>query len=189
MKIVVGLGNPGSRYDGTRHNVGFLFVDRFARHLGILTNQRQCDALTGQGKCDDTSLLLAKPQTYMNRSGVAVAALLLAHGATAADLVVVYDDLDLPLGRIRVRASGSAGGHRGMSSIIDHMGPMRFSRIRIGIGRPPEGVAVIDYVLARFNDDEIGAVSRAVDRSVEALDSLVRHGAATAMAVYNRAEC
>ena len=101
MKIVVGLGNPGSKYDDTRHNIGFRFIDRLARQQGIALDRHQCDALTGQGKINESPLLLAKPQTFMNRSGVAVAALLQSHGVTAADLVVVYDDLDLPFGRIQ----------------------------------------------------------------------------------------
>lgn len=187
MKIVVGLGNPGSRYDGTRHNIGFLFIDRLARQRGIALDRHQCDALTGQGKINETPLLLAKPQTFMNRSGLAVAALLQVHEATAADLVVVYDDLDLPLGRVRIRANGSAGGHLGVSSIIEHLGGVEFCRIRLGIGRPPEGVGVIDYVLAPFAEAESDEMSKVVDRATEALCCLVHQGVEAAMAIYNRA--
>jgi PTH1 family peptidyl-tRNA hydrolase len=187
VKIVVGLGNPGSRYDGTRHNIGFLFIDRLARDQGIALERQQCGALTGQGKIDETLLLLAKPQTFMNRSGVAVAALLAEYGATAADLVVVYDELDLPLGRIRIRTNGSAGGHRGVNSIIEHLDAAQFCRIRLGIGRPPEGVEVIDYVLAPFAEAELVELPKVVDRAVEALSCLIHQGAEAAMGIYNRA--
>lgn len=187
MKIVVGLGNPGSRYDGTRHNIGFLFIDRLARDQGIALERQQCGALTGQGKIDETLLLLAKPQTFMNHTGVAVAALLSEHGATAADLAVVYDDLDLPLGRIRIRTNGGAGGHRGVSSIIEHLDTAQFCRIRLGIGRPPEGVEVIDYVLAPFGEAELGELPKVVDRAVEAFSCLIHQGADAAMGIYNRA--
>ena len=188
MKIVVGLGNPGSKYRGTRHNIGFLFIDQLARQQGIVLDRHQCDALIGQGRSNETPLLLAKPQTFMNRSGVAVAALLQEHGATAADLVVVYDDLDLPLGRIRIRINGSAGGHRGVSSIIEHLGAVPFCRIRLGIGRPPEGVAAIDYVLAPFGEAERADLYRVIDRATEALCCLIHQGAQAAMGVYNRAD-
>lgn len=188
MKIVVGLGNPGSKYSGTRHNIGFLFIDQLARQEGIVLDQHQCDALIGQGRSNETPLLLAKPQTFMNLSGVAVAALLQAHGATAADLIVVYDDLDLPLGRIRIRNNGGAGGHRGVSSIIEHLGAVPFCRIRLGIGRPPEGVAVMDYVLAPFSEAERVDLGKVIDRATEGFRCLVHQGAQVAMAVYNRSD-
>jgi len=187
VKIVVGLGNPGRKYADTRHNIGFLFIDRLARLQGLYLDRYQCDALTGLSTSNEIPLLLAKPQTFMNRSGVAVAALLQEHGATAADLVVVYDDLDLPLGRIRIRTSGSAGGHRGVTSIIEHLGAVPFCRIRLGIGRPPAGVSVIDYVLAPFEEGEMTEVTKVVDRATEALACMVQDGTAVAMGVYNRA--
>ena len=187
MKIVVGLGNPGSKYDGTRHNIGFLVIDSLARQLNIALDQHRCHALIGLGKSHQEPLLLAKPETFMNRSGVAVAALLQQYGVTAADLVVIYDDLDLPLGRIRIRTKGSAGGHRGVSSIIEHLGGVPFNRIRIGIGRPPEGMVAIDYVLAPFDAAEMAGLSTAIERSAAALGCLIHEGPAAAMAVYNRA--
>ena len=186
MKIVVGLGNPGSKYDGTRHNIGFLVIDRLARQHHIALDQHRCDALIGLGKSHEEPLLLAKPQTFMNRSGVAVAALLQHYGVSAADLVVIYDDLDLPLGRIRIRTKGSAGGHRGVSSIIEHLGGVPFNRIRMGIGRPPEGTAAIDYVLAPFAEGEMADLSMAIERCAAALGCLIHQGAPAAMGVYNR---
>jgi PTH1 family peptidyl-tRNA hydrolase len=187
VKIVVGLGNPGSKYDGTRHNIGFLVIDRLAQQHHIALDQRRCDALLGLGKSHEEPLLLAKPETFMNRSGVAVAALLQQYGVTAADLVVIYDDLDLPLGRIRIRTKGSAGGHRGVSSIIEHLCAVPFNRIRIGIGRPPEGTVAIDHVLAPFGAAEMTDLAKAIERSAAALDCLIHEGAAAAMGVYNRA--
>jgi PTH1 family peptidyl-tRNA hydrolase len=187
VKIVVGLGNPGSKYDGTRHNIGFLVIDSLARQHHIALDQHQCDALIGVGKSHEEPLLLAKPETFMNRSGVAVAALLQQYGVTAADLIVIYDDLDLPLGRIRIRTEGSAGGHRGVSSIIEHLGGVPFNRIRIGVGRPPEGTVAIDHVLARFGAAEMADLSTAIERAAAALGCLIHEGAAAAMGVYNRA--
>ena len=187
MKIVVGLGNPGTKYNGTRHNIGFLFIDRVARQHGIVLDRHECDALTGKGKSNETTLLLAKPQTFMNHSGVAVAAIIHEYGVSPADLIVVYDDLDLPLGRIRIRTSGSAGGHRGISSIIEHLGAVPFCRIRLGIGSPPEAVAAVDYVLAPFAEAEIGVLSDVMDRATEALGCLLSQGAHAAMGIYNRA--
>ena len=187
MKIIVGLGNPGSKYEGTRHNIGFLVIDSLARQQNIALDRHRCDALIGLGRSNEEPLLLAKPQTFMNRSGVAVAAMLQQYGVTAADLVVIYDDLDLPLGRIRIRTKGSAGGHRGVSSIIEHLAGVPFNRIRIGIGRPPEGTAVIDHVLAPFGAAEMADLSKTIDRSTAALCCLIHQGAAAAMGVYNRA--
>ena len=188
MKIVVGLGNPGSKYDGTRHNVGFLVIDRVAQQQEIVVDRLECDALTGVGKTSETPLVLAKPQTFMNRSGVAVAALLREYGASLADLVVIYDDLDLPLGRIRIRSNGSAGGHRGISSIIEHLGAASFCRIRLGIGRPPQGVNAVDFVLAPFGQAENGAMYDVITRATAALGCLVDQGVAAAMGTYNRAD-
>ena len=188
MKIVVGLGNPRNKYDATRHNIGFLFTDQLARQQGIALDHYQCDALAGNGRVNETTLVLAKPQTFMNRSGLTVAALLQEHGASPADLIVVHDDLDLPLGRIRIRLNGGAGGHRGVMSIIEHLGDAAFCRMRLGIGRPPEGVGVIDYVLAPFNESELGDLTKFMDRATEALCCLLDKGAEAAMGIYNRVD-
>jgi len=188
VKIVVGLGNPRNKYDATRHNIGFLFIDQLAQQQGIAVDHYQCDALAGNGRVNETTLVLAKPQTFMNRSGLTVAALLQEHGASPADLIVVHDDLDLPLGRIRIRLNGGAGGHRGVMSIIEHLGDAAFCRMRLGIGRPPEGVGVIDYVLAPFNESELGDLTKFMDRATEALCCLLDKGAEAAMGIYNRVD-
>ena len=188
MKLVVGLGNPGERYQDTRHNLGFLVVERLARQYGIAVERKVCDALVGETLCNDTNVLIAKPQTFMNRSGVVVKRLLDEFGGTANDLVIVYDDLDLPFGRIRIRTHGSDGGHRGILSIAESLADELFYRVRLGIGRPPEGKAAVDYVLEPFNADETGLLSEHIGRASAAVDCLLRDGAQRAMEVFNRAE-
>ena len=187
MKIVVGLGNPGRSYDKTRHNIGFRVVDRIARAHNVSISRRDCNALVAA--CDDhgESLVLAKPQTFMNRSGLAVKALLREHRCAVGDLIVVYDDLDLPFGRIRVRPGGSAGGHRGIRSITESVGGADYDRIRVGIGRPLGGLDAADYVLARFDESEAAALTEVIDRAASAVLSLVHDGITRAMAQYNRA--
>ncbi len=187
MKLIVGLGNPGKRYERTRHNLGFLVVDRLAHQHRIEVKKKLCDALVGEWRDDGERIVLAKPQTFMNRSGLAVKALLHEFCGTAEDLLAVYDDLDLPLGRIRIRAKGSAAGHRGILSILENLGGAPFSRVRIGIGRPPEGVDPADYVLSPFDSEEAAELDKIVGRAGEAVDCFLRDGAQRAMEIYNRA--
>jgi peptidyl-tRNA hydrolase, PTH1 family len=186
VKLVVGLGNPGIRYGRTRHNIGFRVVDRLAARYRIEVDKRRCSALVGEGVGEGEKIVLAKPQTLMNRSGMAVKALLDEYHGRAEDLVVVYDDLDLPLGRLRIRVQGSAAGHRGMLSILENLSTAAFVRVRIGIGRPPEGMEGADYVLSPFEAEEAPEVERVLERAVEAVDCLVREGPRRAMELYNR---
>ncbi len=187
MKLIVGLGNPGRKYERTRHNVGFFVVDRLAQRNGLQLKERLGDALIADWRINDERIVLVKTQTFMNRSGTAVRDLLYELHGSAEDLIVVYDDLDLPLGRIRLRAQGSAGGHRGMLSILEHLTGAGFFRVRVGIGRPPEGVDPADFVLSQFNDQESSDVERAVERAAQAVESLLRDGPIHAMELYNRA--
>lgn len=187
MKLIVGLGNPGRRYEGTRHNLGFLVIDRLASQNGIVLEKTLCDALVGEGELGNQKVALAKPQTYMNRSGSAVAGLLHKYGVATADLAVINDDLDLPFGRIRVRPAGSAGGHRGLISITESLAGEPFLRVRMGIGRPPENVPAADYVLEPFNGPELEQMNDVVQRGAECVDCLLREGIERAMACYNRA--
>ena len=145
--LVVGLGNPGDRYRDTRHNVGFRCVDRIAGDHAIELSRRQRRALIGEGVIDGHPVVVARPRTFVNRSGEAVAYLLTRYAATSDRLLVVYDDMDLPLGKLRLRPSGSAGGHNGIKSIIDAVGTREFPRLRIGIGRPAGGVDQVGHVL------------------------------------------
>lgn len=184
VKLVVGLGNPGARYTNTRHNVGFMVLDRLARRAGAPLTRRQCGALVAVAKVAGQRACLTKPQTYMNLSGEAVACLLRYYKVSPADLLVVYDDRDLPLGRIRLREKGSAGGHRGVESIIAALGTSDLPRLRIGIGRPSEMDAV-DHVLGGFSAEERPTAETALDRAVEAVECALQEGLAVAMNRYN----
>ena len=188
MKLVVGLGNPGRRYARTRHNLGFLLLDRIAEARGIRIGDDRCDSLVGRGVWERESLVLAKPQTYMNNSGVAAAALLRRFRVRGADLVVAYDDLDLPFGRLRIRCGGSAGGHRGLASILQHVADRDFVRLRMGIGRPPAGVDPVEYVLSRFPAEEQQSLEDVLSRAEEALEAIVLKGPVRAMEDFNRQE-
>jgi PTH1 family peptidyl-tRNA hydrolase len=186
VKLVVGLGNPGQKYERTRHNLGFWIVDHIADRAGTTVKQELCHSLVGEFSSDGQRVLLAKPQTYMNRSGAAVKALLGHFESTAENLVVVYDDLDLPFGRIRIRPEGGAGGHRGMLSIIETLEGARFYRVRVGIGRPPEGVDPADFVLEPFASDEAERVAELVSRVSQSVVFLLREGGQRAMEEFNR---
>ncbi|HXG53362.1 MAG TPA: aminoacyl-tRNA hydrolase [candidate division Zixibacteria bacterium] len=187
MKLVVGLGNPGKKYERTRHNLGFVVVELVAERRGARLRSRRCDSLVGEAVFDGERVLLAKPQTYMNRSGAAVRALLKECGATPQDLIVVYDDLDLPFGRIRIRPGGSAGGHRGVQSILDELAGASFYRVRLGIGRPPEGVDPTDYVLEPFTPEEASRLGEFAGRAADAVACLLLEGPERAMGQFNRA--
>ncbi len=187
MKLVVGLGNPGRKYERTRHNLGFLVVDHVARQNEVAIQKKLGDALIASWTAGGEKVVLAKPQTFMNLSGGAVRALMGKFGAIAEDLVVVCDDLDLPFGRIRIRPKGSAGGHRGLLSITEHLAGAAFARIRVGIGRPPEGIDSADYVLQPFSSEEKVGLDALIDRAAAAVVSLLRYGTRRAMERYNRA--
>ena len=188
MKLIVGLGNPGKKYEPTRHNIGFLVVDCIARRRAITVRKEMCDALTGEWAENGEKILLAKPQTYMNRSGESVRGLLREFCATPDDLVVVYDDLDLPFGRIRIRARGSAGGHLGLASILESLAGAPFARVRIGIGRPPEGIEAADYVLQPFDAEQAGKLDELIVKGADAVLALLHDGSEAAMREFNRAD-
>jgi PTH1 family peptidyl-tRNA hydrolase len=186
VKLVVGLGNPGKKYEGTRHNLGFRVIDRIARANGVAIKKKLCDALVGEW-FNGERVLLAKPQGFMNRSGESVQSILAHFQSTPEELVVIYDDLDLPFGRIRIRPGGGAGGHRGVLSVMESLGEGGFNRVRIGIGRPPSGVDAVDFVLEDFTLQERDQLDEVVSRAAEAVHSLLREGAQRAMEQYNRA--
>lgn len=188
MKLIVGLGNPGKKYERTRHNLGFLVVDRLADEKGIALNKRKYDCLIGDWQIDQERVLLVKPQTFMNHSGTAVKNLLRFLPVTAEDLVVIHDDLDLPLGRIRIRPRGGAGGHRGILSILEALGEESFYRIRMGIGRPQPGIDPTEFVLAPFSGEETALLSQIVSRGSAAVECLLQDGPHRAMEKFNRAK-
>lgn len=174
MVLIVGLGNPGKEYERSRHNLGFQVVDQLAGLLQAPAWKRQHDALVSRGSHMGRAYLLAKPQTYMNRSGRSVQALLHYYRIAQGDLVVIVDDLDLEPGRIRQRAEGSDGGHRGLRSIIEALGSQAFKRIRIGIGRPQDKANVVSYVLGGGPDSE--ALDTAVEQSARMVVTFLETG-------------
>ena len=186
MKLVVGLGNPGRKYERTRHNLGFLIVDQVARRNQVALEKDLCDALVGEGWCDGQRILLAKPHVFMNRSGESVKGLLDHFRSTSDDLVVIHDDLDLAFGRIRIRPGGGAGGHRGVLSIMESLGGGQFYRVRVGIGRPPDSVEPTDFVLEPFGAEELSQLDKLVSRAAEAVVTLLLEGGTRAMEQFNR---
>lgn len=188
MKLIVGLGNPGRKYDKTRHNIGFRVIDDIADQNGVVIKERSCDSLVGELIIMGERVLLAKPQTYMNLSGHAVKALLKQTRSLPEDLVVIYDELDLPFGRIRVRQKGSAAGHRGAISIMETLAGAPFYRVRVGIGRPPQGVEPADFVLKPFLPDEVEQLDAVVARAANAALCILQEGGQRAMEKFNRVD-
>lgn len=188
MKLVVGLGNPGEKYQRTRHNLGYFVIDQLARQKNISIDRNICNALIGEGHNNGEKLILAKPQTFMNRSGVAVYALLDEFCGSAEDLIAVYDDLDLPFGRIRIRPNGSAGGHRGIISIMESLAGAPFTRVRVGIGRPSPGMDAVDYVLEPFTAIEASELPEQIARVAAAIEAVLKDGIERAMEFFNRAQ-
>jgi len=193
MKLILGLGNPGKIYSRNRHNVGFRCIAHLSKLYSIETNRRQCHSQVGTGKIADVKVVLAKPQTFVNQSGEAVGCLLRNYDATLSDLIVIHDDLDLPLGKLRLRPDGSAGGHKGMNSIISALSSEDIPRIKIGIGRPmnPDGTAIteedriVDYVLSDFTPKEDDIIKAAIAQVAKAIQSVLTEGVTAAMNKFN----
>lgn len=182
---VIGLGNPGEEYRLTRHNVGFHVVDVLAARIAVDIRRPEYRALTAEGVLGRSMVLLMKPQTYMNASGRSAAEALNDLGLSPDRLVVVYDDLDLPIGRLRIRASGGAGGHRGVASLLAEIGTGDFARVRVGVGRPRPGVPVVEHVLSPFEPDELEVVGPAVALAADAVEHIVNEGIRSAMDALN----
>lgn len=186
-KLIVGLGNPGERYARTRHNVGWAVLDAFARTHGVTLDRTGFHGIYGEGRWAPSGekVILLKPLTFMNLSGRAVAPLLSFYKLTHTELLVVYDDLDLPPGKLRMREKGGAGGHNGMKSIIEQLGAEDFPRLKVGIGRPAPGWEVMDWVLAPFGADDTATVAQVIPRAVEAVEAFLTEGPVKAMTKYN----
>src|SRR5438132_1006143 len=184
MKIVVGLGNPGKKYDGTRHNVGFRVVDTLALGPGVSSFQSRFDAEVAELREGDDKVLVVKPATFMNLSGRAVRQVMDFYQAAPADLLVVCDDINLPLGTLRFRARGTHGGHNGLRDIQQHLGTTEYQRLRIGVGAPPEEGAV-DHVLSRFRPAERPVIDDALAAATQAVVYWIHHGIEKAMNQYN----
>lgn len=188
MKLLAGLGNPGPQYRGTRHNAGFLAIDTLASRWRVDGEWReQQQALTIKTMFTDVPVVLAKPLTFMNLSGQAVAGLARYYRIEAADVLVIVDEVALPLGRLRARREGGAGGHNGLRSVAEHLGTLAFPRLRIGVGRGDERRDLADHVLGRFEPDEREAVEAAVLRAAEAVEMFVTDGIERVMNVFNAA--
>lgn len=181
MKVIVGLGNPGKNYDMTRHNVGFMVIDKIAEAYDIRVDRLKFKALVGEGRIQREKVLLMKPQTYMNLSGESVQELLSFYKVKKEDLIVIFDDISLKLGSTRIRLKGSAGGHNGIKSLIAHLGSDEFQRIKVGIGEKPDGWDLTDYVLSRFTKDEKNALKKGIDRAQLALELMLKDGPQAAM--------
>lgn len=168
MKIIIGLGNPGKQYEQTRHNAGFMVIDRLSSELSIPLDQSKFKGLYGIGFYKGEKVLLLKPLTYMNLSGESIRAVIDYYQIELENMLVIYDDLDLPVGKIRLRQKGSAGGHNGIKSTIAQLGTQEFNRIRIGIDRPQQGMNIPDYVLGKFREHEQASITEAVNKSANA---------------------
>ena len=185
IKMIVGLGNLGPRYAKNRHNIGFQIVDELAEEHGLRFDKRQFKAQIALGNIEGQRVLLVKPQTYMNLSGEAVQPLTSYYKVELEDLMVVFDDMDLPVGVIRLRPFGGAGGHNGMKSIIQRLGSNQFPRLRVGVGRPPGRMDPAAYVLQDFSDDEEAIMVQVRDRAVQALETWLESGIDAAMNAFN----
>lgn len=187
MKLIVGLGNPGMEYQFTPHNLGFLAIDRIAEQCGVRVDNRHCRALTARARIAEQDVVLAKPETYMNLSGASVRELVTKYEvAIEQDLIVVYDELDLPFGSIRVRQRGSSGGHNGVESIIDALGTQEFMRIRIGIAPDHPVRDGAKYVLSQLKKSQYEIVDQALDAASDAVNVILTQGVGAAMNRFNR---
>jgi len=186
MYLIVGLGNPGERYFNTRHNIGFSVVDSVAAHFNLSITRSEKQALLIETVLWQSRVILAKPLTYMNASGAAVGALAELYAIPPARILVIHDDIDLPLGRIKIVAGGGAGGHKGVLSISNSLGANTFPRIKIGVGRPPDAASVVDYVLSRFTAEEQVVLAGKMDLPLQGIRLFLERGIMAAMNQINR---
>lgn len=185
MKLIVGLGNPTDKYEGTRHNVGFEVIDKIADEYGIGLDTIKNKGVYGKGRIEGQTVILLKPMTFMNLSGESVSAVAAYYKIDPEDIIVVYDDINLDVGRLRIRGKGSAGGHNGIKNIIAHLHTDEFPRVRVGVGMKPSRMDLADYVLSRFKDDEREQIETGYDNAVKAVALLVQDELDQAMNNYN----
>lgn len=185
MKIIVGLGNPTPQYSGTRHNVGFSVIYNISDAYNIRVDTKKHKALIGKGIIEGEKVILAMPMTYMNLSGESVRELLDYYKCDAQDLIVIYDDISLDVGRLRIREKGSAGGHNGIKNIIARLGTQEFTRIKVGVGEKPKQMDLADYVLGRFSKEEQPVIRESADRARQAAAMIISEGTAAAMNKFN----
>ncbi len=185
VKLIVGLGNPGNVYINTRHNIGFSCIDHLAKKWGIKVSSRGKNSVLREGKFADSHVVLIKPRNFVNRSGIAILQSLHRFKASVSDLLILYDDMNIPLGSIRIRTKGGSGGHNGIESIINALGSTDFPRLRVGIGRPTEGIDPVEYVLGTFHTVEIESVNDVVTRVGHAVECFLNDGISNAMNEFN----
>lgn len=181
MFLVAGLGNPGARYDGTRHNVGFDVVELLAYRAGISLREKRFNAVLGSGRCGGESVVLCKPQTFMNRSGDSVGPMAGWYKLPPLQVLVLHDDLDIPFGEVRVKVGGGHGGHNGLRDLVRALPGPEFVRVRIGVGRPPPRMDVASFVLARWLPEEAQELDDIVERAAKAVEAVLAEGARAAM--------
>lgn len=183
MFLIVGLGNPGIQYENTRHNIGFKVIDNIAKEYNIEINRQKFKGVYGEGFINGEKVILLKPTTYMNLSGESIMEVVDFYKLTCEDIVVIYDDISLDIGRLRIREKGSAGGHNGIKSIIAHLGTDVFPRIKVGVGQP--NVDLVNYVLGKFTDEEMEVLSESIDASTKAVSEIIKYDVNTAMNKFN----
>jgi len=186
MKWIAGLGNPGAAYQGTRHNIGFMVIDELARRWGISVTQNKCKALIGEGHVQGQKVALIKPMTYMNLSGESVRSFIDYFKADLADGIIVYDDMDTEVGKIRLRYQGSAGGHNGIKSLIQHLDTQTFNRVRMGVSRPQPGMNIADYVLSVFPKSERDQLTAMIEQACDAIEYSLKSHFEDTMGKFNR---
>jgi PTH1 family peptidyl-tRNA hydrolase len=185
MLVIVGLGNPGTKFNGTKHNIGFEVIERLAHENHIKLDRKKHHSIVGQGVIKGEKVILMKPQTYMNASGEAVIDALKFYKETPDKVIVIYDDTSLEIGRLRIRERGSAGGHNGIKNIIAHLKTQEFDRVKVGVGEKPPGWDLADYVLSRFSSNEMKTMIEAVKMASDAVVTMVDEGVDKAMNSYN----
>ena len=188
MKLIAGLGNPGKQYATSRHNIGFLVINRLAKANGIELKGRKFKSRLGKGEVEGQSVILAKPQTFMNLSGEAVSAIAQYYKIIPQDIIIVHDDLDIPFGSLKIKTKGGSGGHHGLDSIIALLHDDQFLRVRIGIGKPPDERDEADFVLSPFNDLESAQLETVIDQANNCLGMLITHDPEFAMNKFHRRE-
>lgn len=185
MKIIAGLGNPDAKYNGTRHNIGFSVIDRIADKYNISMDIKKHKGVCGKGVIEGEKVVLVKPQTYMNLSGECLREVVDFYKVDTEDVIVIFDDISLDVGKLRIRAKGSAGGHNGIKSIIAHLGSEGFPRIKCGVGDKPKGYDLADYVLGHFSKEELPAIEEERDKAASACACIITEGIDAAMNKFN----
>lgn len=186
MHIIIGLGNPTREYQATRHNIGFDAITRISDDYRIPLDFKKHKAICGKGYIEGEKVILAQPQTYMNLSGESVRELADFYKAAPEEIIIIYDDISLAVGQLRLRSKGSAGGHNGIKSIISHLGTQEFPRIKVGVGDKPKGWDLADYVLSRFHNDEQPIIREALKNTSDAVRAILKDGMESAMNIYNK---